>query len=399
MKLVTGGLIITVAFTVAWTRHRIIQWGSWVRSLEEELLFAKETAADGTIPNMPWESLPPAVQRYLRTALPPRYRSLDDVGGGEDDHHEDGDVAEDRDGSVPTIHSLQFRQEGSFFFGSAWVPFEARQVIRGSSPPGFLWDATISMTDRFRSSKNLQESWWPTMQVCDAWVDGGKQAYMRAALFNVFEAVYAKSTISDEDDDDAGEDQHLWVGQAMRWLAEAFMVPTILLPSRGIVEWSSGSLSPSDEGDGAATPNGSKAVLSLLDPRHGVPNRHVAAVRLEIEFDPDTGYPTRVWGRRPYGREVLDKTDDLFPLFTRKHTSWEWRPWVGDFARYEAQEDAAVYGIVVPTHMEAGWVGENGEVEYYFKSDNVDLQYHVMGTHHKAPLAEAVVMPEVAALA
>jgi hypothetical protein len=393
MKVLTGGLIITTAFMVAWTRHRIIQWGKWVRNLEEELLFTT-MESDVTIPDpsysfsfssSSWGSLPPSVVRYLRTALPTQYRSRDDPD------------AEDGHGGIPAIHSLQFYQEGYFYFGSTWVPFEAKQVIRASSPPGFLWDATISMTDRFRSSKNLQDSWWPTMQVCDAWVDGGKQAYMRATLVNVFEAVYAKSTISDEDDDDAGEDQYLWVGQAMRWLGEAFMVPTVLLPSRGLVEWTSGGLLEGEK-------DANKVILSLLDPRHGIPNRHVSAVKLEVEFDPNTGYPIRVLGRRPYEREILDKTDDLFPLFTRKRTSWEWRPWVGEFGQFKVHDDdddgAGASGIVVPTHMEAGWVGENGEVEYYFKGDNIKLQYQVIvetDQKHKTSIVEAVVAPEVVA--
>lgn len=386
MRILTAGLIITTAFTVAWTRHRINQWQDWVRTLEEQLLWAPEAGIDGdALSPASWESLPPAVRTYLEAVLPPRFRGKLD-GGSDDD---DG-------GGVLSIHSLVLHQEGHFYFGSAWVPFEARQIVRGSSPAGFLWDATISVTDRFRSSRDLQDSWWPTMQVCDAWVDGGRQAYMRAALANVFEAVSASSTISDEDDDDAGEDRYLWVGQAMRWLAEAVLVPTVLLPSRGLVEWSDG--------------DGDTAVLSLVDPRGGgggIPSsRHVAAVRLEVEFDPDTGLMVRARGLRPYEREVLDRADDLFPLFARKRTSWEWRQWEGRMSRYVVQEDGPARGVVVPTRMEAGWVvdGESGgEVEDYFRADNVVLEYRVVLDERSGPTtmttmtAEAVV-PEAATL-
>jgi hypothetical protein len=100
-------------------------------------------------------------------------------------------------------------------------------------------------------------------------------------------------------------------------------------------------------------------------------NRHVQAVSLEVDFDPDTGLITQVSGLRPYERDVLDEQGDLFPLFTHKRTSWEWRPWVGRMYNYKK----VAGGISIPQNMEAGWVNDDGDVELYFKGFNEALVY------------------------
>jgi hypothetical protein len=331
MKIFTAGVIIATAFLVAWTRHRVNEWESWTGSLNDNLL--KEPIRT----NRRQESadLPDIVRKYFQAVLP------DDVSS--------------------VVHSVKIHQEEHFMFGSSWVPFEAQQTIRAVSPPGFVWDATISMTPRFQQ-KDLQKSLLPTMQVCDALVDGGKQAYLRAALVNVFDSIDAKSTIAEEDDEAADEDQFLWVGEAMRWLAEAVLVPTALLPEQGLVEWH------------RRVGDNNRAVVTLIDPRTGDSlsnNRHVEAVGLEVDFDLDTGYITQVTGKRPYEREVLDEQRDLFPIFTRKRTSWEWRQWVGRMLNYKQVAN----GMSIPQNMEAGWVNDDGEVELYFKGFNEALVY------------------------
>mmetsp|Transcript_13275 Transcript_13275/g.24926 ORF Transcript_13275/g.24926 Transcript_13275/m.24926 type:complete len:367 (-) Transcript_13275:154-1254(-) len=355
MKIFTACTIISVAFLVAWIRHRIHEWEAWVQGLEGGLL--QDPVQEGIDVNTKtFDQLPAVVQNYFRKVLPENAR---------------------------VIHSVRIHQEGHFYFGSSWVPFEARQTIRAVSPPGFVWDATISMTDKFQQ-KDLQKSLLPTMQVCDAWVDGGKQAYLRAALVNVFDSIYAKSTINEEDDDSWDEDRLLWVGEAMRWLAEAVIVPTALLPEQGMVEWSA--------------MDDHRALVSLKDPRYShlhLQNRHVADVKLEVDFDPSTGYINRVAGLRPYEREVLDEKDDLFPLFTRKRTSWEMRRWEGRLANYKKDEST---GIVVPRYMEAGWMSDEGQhLEMYFMGNNVILDFELMARSNpmyasrSKPIAEAVV--------
>ncbi|KAL3904516.1 MAG: hypothetical protein SGILL_010036 [Bacillariaceae sp.] len=357
MKIFTASIIIATAFLVAWIRHRVDLWTKWVDNLNHQLLTEPiVTSSNPYAASL--EDLPPVVQTYLQKVLP---------------------------STSPTnmVHSVKIHQEGHFLFGASWVPFEASQTIRGVSPPGFVWDATISMTPRFQQ-KDLQKSLLPTMQVCDALVDGGKQAYLRAALVNVFDSIHAKSTIDEEDDEAADEDQFLWVGEAMRWLAEAVMVPTALLPEQGLVEWSA---LPGQE---------HRAMLRLKDFRASTSsnkvNHHLEAVNLQVEFDPETGFITQVSGARPYEREVLDEQGDLFPIFTRKKTSWEWRRWVGRLSDYTK----VAGGMYVPQRMEAGWM-EGDELELYFKGFNEAMEYKLITANasgrpsKKKPVAEAVI--------
>jgi hypothetical protein len=339
MKVFTASCIITTAFLVAWTRHRINEWEVWVSELETTLLSSspskEQRRQDGTVS---LSELPEVVQTYLKQVVPD---------------------------TTTVVRSVKIHQEGHFYFGSTWVPFEAYQTLKGVGIPGFVWDATISMTDRFQQ-KDLQKSLLPTMQVCDAFV--GEQAYFRAALVNVFDSIRAKSTINEDDDNQPDEDQFLWVGEAMRWLAETVLVPTALLPQQGLVTWE-------------PTSDNNSAILKLRDPRGGgvdmaSSNRHVEAVRLEVEFDPSTGYVQSVSGLRPYEREVLDEKDDLFPVFTRKRTSWEWRRWEGRLGQYKKDP---TNGLIVPHYMEAGWVNDDrGQVELYFMANNVQMDYDTM---------------------
>ena len=256
---------------------------------------------------------------------------------------------------------MKIHQEGHFYFGSTWVPFEAYLTTKAVRVPGFIWDATISMTDKFQQ-KDLQKSLLPTMQVCDAFL--GDRAYLRAALVNVFDSIDAKSTIMEEDDDQPDEDKFLWVGEAMRWLGETVLTPTAWLPQQGLVTWE-----PLSD---------NTAILMLQDPTQGrdsnKKNHHIE-VRLEVEFDPTTGYIQRFTGLRPYEREVLDEKNDLFPMFTRKRTSWEWRKWEGRLGNYNKNEAT---GLVVPHYMEAGWINDDGQIELYFMSNNVQSDYKMM---------------------
>ncbi|KAG7349182.1 hypothetical protein IV203_011779 [Nitzschia inconspicua] len=357
MKLVTASIIITLAFAVAWTRHRVNQWESWTGNLMDNLV---EHPILRWTTNSDTADLPNVVRKYFQAVLP-------------------------SESTATTIHSVSIHQEGHFMFGSSWVPFEADQIIRAVSPLGFVWDATISMTPRFQQ-KDLQKSLLPTMQVCDALVDGGKRAYLRAALVNVFDSIDAKSTIEEEDDKSADEDQFLWVGEAMRWLAEAAIVPTALLPEQGMVQWH--PLAGEEY----------LVALTLNDPRTGElksSNRHVLSVQLQVEFDPDTGFITQVTGNRPYEREVLDQQGDLFPIFTRKRTSWEWRKWVGRFSNYER----VAGGMSIPRTLQAGWVNDDGEIELYFKAHNEALVYSMTPTTTKftsyQTKADTFAQPEV----
>jgi hypothetical protein len=169
----------------------------------------------------------------------------------------------------------------------------------------------------------------------------------------------------------------------MRWLAEATIVPTALLLKQGLVDWSA---LPGEE---------HRATMKLKNFRASSPptktSRHLEAVHLQVDFDPDTGLINQVLGLRPYEREVLDKQGDLFPLFTHKKTSWEWRHWIGRFADYTK----VAGGMYVPQCMEAGWM-EGDNVEIYFKGFNDALLYNLTPSTSSArppkkTIAEAVI--------
>jgi hypothetical protein len=334
MKIFTAGCIIITAFLVAWSRHRILEWERWISELER-ILFQQSDGAVTSVAS--FTDLPKPVQTFFEKVLP-----------------------ENLDNEI--VHYVKIHQEGHFYFGSTWVPFEAYLTFKGIAMPGFIWDATISMTDKFQQ-KDLQKSLLPTMQVCDAFL--GDRAYLRAALVNVFDSINAKSTIMEEDDDQPDEDKFLWVGEAMRWLGESVLTPTAWLPQQGLVTWE-----PLSD---------NTAILLLQDPTASLGgsknNRHVESVRLEVEFDPTTGYIQRFTGQRPYEREVLDEKNDLFPMFTRKRTSWEWRKWEGRLGNYNKNEAT---GLVVPHYLEAGWMNDNGQIELYYMANNVQSDYKII---------------------
>jgi hypothetical protein len=148
-------------------------------------------------------SLPTPVERYFRSVL--------------------------RDGG-PIIRAARIEQDGQFNMktdGNDWRPYQATQFYR-VSPPGYVWDARIRLA--------------PLLDVLvrDAYV--ARHATMRGAL------MAAVDVVNERDRPELDE------GALQRYLAEAAMFPTALLPERGVV-WT-----PIDENhstasltDGAAT--------------------------------------------------------------------------------------------------------------------------------------------------
>ena len=131
----------------------------------------------------------------------------------------------------------------------------------------------------------------------------------------------------------------LWVGEALRWLPESFLLPTILLPQSGLVRWK--EIPESKD----------QAILELVMP---LSKQHVPPVSVVATFDRTHGWMTRV--------------DAVRPKITT--TSLESSPWIGTMAQYQWVEDS----MWVPTHMEAGWKHED-QVVFYFRGDNFGLLY------------------------
>lgn len=128
------------------------------------------------------ESLPAPVARYLRLVL--------------------------QDGQ-PIIRRARFRQEGEFLIRppEGWRPFRATQEV-ATLPPGFVWDATIRMAPGLG------------VWVRDGFVD--QAGSMRASLLGLLTMVAVEGTLD------------IAAGALHRYLAEAVLVPTALLPSQGV---------------------------------------------------------------------------------------------------------------------------------------------------------------------
>lgn len=238
--------------------------------LVDDLLDASVPGPDRTVRRADLAALPPPVRRYLRAVL--------------------------REGQ-PRIQRGRMEQRGTFRKSAAnpWRPFTATQHVT-VRPPGFVWDATIEMLPGI------------PVRVVDAYHDG--RGLLRATLGGVLPVM------------EAAPGAALDEGELLRYLAEAPLYPTALLPDAG-VEWT-----PIDDASARAT---------LV---HGG-----TTAALTFRFN-DRNEVERVEGRRG---------------FTHEDGTVEMRPWVGYWHRYRKRG-----GMRVPTEGEVAWRDpEQGEVPYW----------------------------------
>lgn len=316
MKILSAISIIGCATAVAWTRYKLQLWERAIHAWEEEMLRAPILDASTSFKGS-WNDLPLVVQRYLLAAVVPS---------------PDGHV------STTDLRSLRFSQTGSFLTDpeGQWTSFSAQQII-SANPPGFVWDASIALFPQLPK--------WPMVQVCDAWVQG--KAGMKVALLNVLEIPFLQAT---DDVMQAEIDQAIELGEAMRWLAESFLVPTSLFPNQGIVDWS-----PVPLQDGTEDPT--KAILRLDD------SFGLAKALVVVTFDESTGMPTGIEGERP----KWVPTAQRFDMVERKG-------YLEDY--HQVKVSASDTTLLVPTHMKVGWVNPNtGSTEFYFDGYNHDLYF------------------------
>lgn len=238
--------------------------------LVDDLLDAFVPGPDRVVRRGDLAALPPPVRRYLRAVL--------------------------REGQ-PRIERGRMEQRGTFRGDAAapWRPFTATQHVT-VRPPGFVWDATIEMLPGI------------PVRVVDAYHDG--RGLLRATLGGVLPVM------------EAAPGAALDEGELLRYLAEAPLYPTALLPDAG-VEWA-----PIDDASARATlvHDGTTAALTF----------HFNE-RNEVE---------RVEGPRG---------------FTHEDGTVELRPWVGYWRRYRERG-----GMRVPTEGEVAWRDpEQGEVPYW----------------------------------
>jgi hypothetical protein len=193
---------------------------------------------------------------------------------------------------------VRVEQSGTFRAGGAaapWRPFRATQHVT-TRPPGFVWDAAIEMMP------------WVPVRVMDAYHDG--RGLLRAVLGGVLPVMEAEPGPALDE------------GELLRYLAEAPLYPTALLPDAG-VEWA-----PVDDTAARAT---------LV---HGD-----TTATLTFHFN-ERNEVDRVEGKRSY---------------TREDGTLESRSWVGHWRRYRERG-----GMWVPTEGEVAWVDpEKGETSYW----------------------------------
>lgn len=109
----------------------------------------------------------------------------------------------------PIVRSAIATQDAEFFINGNWRPLRATQHFV-TTPPGFVWDAVISMAPLLGVS------------VRDAYVDG--RGAMQATMYGVYSLA------------DLVDTPELNSGALQRYLGEAVWFPTALLPS-ATVSW------------------------------------------------------------------------------------------------------------------------------------------------------------------
>jgi hypothetical protein len=194
----------------------------------------------------------------------------------------------------PLVHHARFRQRGEFAMRrDRWRPMRAMQVMRAGLP-AFVWDARIGMAPGL------------PVRVRDCYLAGG--ARMRAAVGALVSVVNQTDTPG------------LAESALARYLAEAALVPTALLPSAG-VRWTG-------LGEDAARATLTDAGLT---------------VTMDVEFGPEGGI----------ARVRLDRLRDVNGTAVRTPFTGEW----GEYRR--------VHGMMLPRAGEAAWLLEDGPWPYW----------------------------------
>lgn len=263
-SVILGGLVGTVVVVRRRTEAR-------VAAIRDRLREGASTVADCSVRLSETAPLPPPVRRYLAHVLT------------------------DGQSFVATAH---LTQRGTFRGGTdaaaAWSDFTATQHVT-TCPPGFVWDADIDMMPGV------------PVRVLDAYVRGRGRLWAR--MGDVL-------TVMDPPGGPA-----LNEGELMRYLAEAPLYPTALLPAMG-VHWT-----PIDDRSARATIHDRGTTVSLVF--HFNEHDEVA----------------RVSGWRP---------------FTRTDGPPESRPWTGYWRGYEERG-----AMRVPTEGTVAWGQATSEVAYW----------------------------------
>lgn len=288
--------------------YKRLAWQNDGYDLESKLVFDASLCRVVSVkPKQSWDDLPPIVQNFFRRVLSiPGDSSAQDLV-----FH-------------PKVRSIVLNQNGSFCVkkGATWRRFSARQVVTGFPQTGFLWDAEMPF---------ISERYPGSIHVRDAWVSG--EPKLQASLAGIFTVAYEPSVPDHR--------EPLLIGEMMRWLAEAFLVPTSLLPEAGLVEWK------------AFKDDVIKVSISMIDPYQQIPmiSKHPLEIELNVTFQ----------------NEDTVITEAMRPKAVS--TGFVTSPWIGVLSNFVSVDDndSMMPNIKVPAHMKAGWKQENGDISYYFE--------------------------------
>lgn len=259
--LVVGAGVAVGAGSVAWQR--------WMHGLLRQMGADTHRSAPGRrFHPEQLVTLPAPVQRYFAFALSP---------------------------AQPLIASADVESDGEFRMkpDGGWHAFTATQHY-SADPRGFIWDASINIAP------------FIDVRVADSYINGEGALYARAA--SIIPVVNEHGT------------PELAAGELLRYLAEAVVMPTALLPSSGVV-WSA--------------VDDSSACASMTDRGTTVSATFHFGLRDEIVRVSALRY------RDVAGTGVLT-------------------PWVGHFRDYKS-----VQGMMVPMFGEVAWMLPSGMLPYY----------------------------------
>jgi hypothetical protein len=246
-----------------------------------DLLAAAESPPKRAVRRSDCDDLPAPIRRYLTHVLPDEQ---------------------------PYVQTVRLEQTGTFRSGgrgAPWNDFTATQHVT-THPPGFVWDASIRMLPGL------------SVRVLDAYADGHGALWARLG---------GVVTVADPPSGPALDE-----GELMRYLAEAPLYPTALLPAMGVT-WTA-----IDDWSARATLTHRGTTASLV---------------FHVNDRDEVG---RVTGKRPF------LTDD---------GTYEDRPWKGTWRHYERRD-----GLRVPTGGEVAWIHPEGEVPYWRgRMERIEYQF------------------------
>jgi len=258
------------AFIAAAGLYGAKRWQSSTQELHAQLKAASAPATPQFYDPRELDELPAPVQRYFRTVLK---------------------------AGQPLVTGVSMEQAGTFNMSpdkEQWRPFTAHQRVV-LKQPGFVWDARIAALPGV------------PVHVHDAYVAG--EGILRAALFGLVPLAEQRGT------------PDIAQGELMRFLAEAALYPTALLPSQG-VRWEA----VDDNSARATLQDGENTVTMLF--------RFNAAGLIES---------ARAEAR---ARTAGGKT---IPT-----------PWEGRWSNYELRN-----GMLIPLEGEVAWVFPEGPKPYW----------------------------------